>query len=149
MPKKVRWELDETLREKAQAARESTPPPPAPCTPRATPRAPKKRGLSTRSTASRNFVVGPRQSARARRKRRVRLRSGQSVQSHCSSMVVSAWARPTWCNAIGHAIMQRNPRSRILYVSAEQFTNEFIWSLQNHQINTFPGALSDTSATSC
>ena len=40
-------------------------------------------------------------------------------------------------NAIGHAIMQRNPRARILYVSAEQFTNEFIWSLQNHQINTF------------
>ncbi|MCJ7827738.1 chromosomal replication initiator protein DnaA [Patescibacteria group bacterium] len=40
-------------------------------------------------------------------------------------------------NAIGHAIIQRNPRARILYVSAERFTNEFIWSLQNHEINSF------------
>ncbi|MGB5312508.1 MAG: DnaA N-terminal domain-containing protein, partial [Polyangiales bacterium] len=45
MPTKVRWELDETLREKAQAARESTPPP-APRAPRATPRAPETADLN-------------------------------------------------------------------------------------------------------
>ena len=43
VPRKVRWEIDETLREKAQAARESTPPPPPTRPPRATPRAPPVR----------------------------------------------------------------------------------------------------------
>ncbi len=40
-------------------------------------------------------------------------------------------------NAIGHTILRRKPGARILYVSAERFTNEFIWSLQNHRINDF------------
>jgi chromosomal replication initiator protein len=40
-------------------------------------------------------------------------------------------------NAIGHTILRQRPGSRILYVSAERFTNEFIWSLQNHRINDF------------
>ena len=56
-PKKVRWELDETLREKAQAARESTPPP-APRAPRATPRAPENADLNPKYRFK-NFVVGP------------------------------------------------------------------------------------------
>jgi chromosomal replication initiator protein len=34
-------------------------------------------------------------------------------------------------------ILQRNPRARVVYVSAERFTNEFIWSLQNHEISAF------------
>ena len=45
VPKKVRWELDETLREKAQAARETTPPP-APRPPRATPKPPDSADLN-------------------------------------------------------------------------------------------------------
>jgi chromosomal replication initiator protein len=40
-------------------------------------------------------------------------------------------------NAIGHTILRTRPGARILYVSAERFTNEFIWSLQNHRINDF------------
>jgi chromosomal replication initiator protein len=40
-------------------------------------------------------------------------------------------------NAVGHRILQDQPHARILYVSAERFTNEFIWSLQNHRINEF------------
>lgn len=40
-------------------------------------------------------------------------------------------------NAIGHRIVQAKPGARILYLSAERFTNEFIWALQNHQINEF------------
>ncbi|MDH5675055.1 MAG: chromosomal replication initiator protein DnaA [Myxococcales bacterium] len=40
-------------------------------------------------------------------------------------------------NAIGHRVLQDRPDARILYVSAERFTNEFIWSLQNHRINDF------------
>ena len=30
-----------------------------------------------------------------------------------------------------------NPHLRVLFVSAERFTNEFIWALQNHRINEF------------
>jgi chromosomal replication initiator protein len=40
-------------------------------------------------------------------------------------------------NAIGHRILADRPDVRILYLSAERFTNEFIWSLQNHRINEF------------
>ena len=40
-------------------------------------------------------------------------------------------------NAVGHRVLADHPGARILYVSAERFTNEFIWSLQNHRINEF------------
>ncbi|MEM9069169.1 MAG: chromosomal replication initiator protein DnaA [Myxococcota bacterium] len=40
-------------------------------------------------------------------------------------------------NAMGHRILQDNPAATILYLSAERFTNEFIWSLQNHRIDEF------------
>jgi len=40
-------------------------------------------------------------------------------------------------NAIGHRVRQDNPGGRVLFLSAERFTNEFIWALQNHRINEF------------
>jgi chromosomal replication initiator protein len=40
-------------------------------------------------------------------------------------------------NAVGHRALADNPNLRILFVSAERFTNEFIWALQNHRINEF------------
>ena len=40
-------------------------------------------------------------------------------------------------NAIGNRVLGDHPDARILYVSAERFTNEFIWSLQNHRIDEF------------
>jgi chromosomal replication initiator protein len=40
-------------------------------------------------------------------------------------------------NAVGHRVLRDRPDARILYVSAERFTNEFIWALQNHRINEF------------
>ena len=40
-------------------------------------------------------------------------------------------------NAIGHRIQQDAPGARVLFLSAEKFTNEFIWSLQNHRITEF------------
>jgi len=40
-------------------------------------------------------------------------------------------------NAVGHRVLQNRPIAKILYVSAERFTNEFIRSLQNQQINEF------------
>ncbi len=40
-------------------------------------------------------------------------------------------------NAIGHRIRQDKRDARVLFLSAERFTNEFIWALQNHRINDF------------
>jgi chromosomal replication initiator protein len=40
-------------------------------------------------------------------------------------------------NAVGHRVLTDRPDARILYVSAERFTNEFIWALQNQRINEF------------
>lgn len=40
-------------------------------------------------------------------------------------------------NAIGHRIRQDRPDARVLFLSAERFTNEFIWALQNHRISEF------------
>ena len=40
-------------------------------------------------------------------------------------------------NAIGHRVRQDQPGARVLFLSAERFTNEFIWALQNHRINEF------------
>jgi len=132
VPKKVRWELDETLREKAQAAREQTAAP----VPRATPRRPSVTADLNPKYRFKNFVVGP-----------------ANQLAHAASVAVGSdpgrrynplfiyggvgLGKTHLVNAIGHTIVQRNPRARILYVSAERFTNEFIWSLQNHEISTF------------
>jgi chromosomal replication initiator protein len=40
-------------------------------------------------------------------------------------------------NAVGHRVLSDRSDARILYESAERFTNEFIWALQNHRINEF------------
>ena len=40
-------------------------------------------------------------------------------------------------NAVGHRYLAQNPTGRVLYLSAERFTNEFIWALQNHRITEF------------
>lgn len=38
-------------------------------------------------------------------------------------------------NAIGHAILDRNPKTRIIYTSSENFTNEVIAALQQGRMN--------------
>ncbi|MBK8171506.1 MAG: chromosomal replication initiator protein DnaA [Sandaracinaceae bacterium] len=40
-------------------------------------------------------------------------------------------------NAVGHRILQDRPSARVLYLSAERFTNEFIFALQTHKISEF------------
>jgi chromosomal replication initiator protein len=40
-------------------------------------------------------------------------------------------------NAVGHRIRLDKPDARILFLSAERFTNEFIWALQNKRIDEF------------
>ena len=134
MPKRVRWELDETLRGKAQAARE-THPPPAPRASRATPKPPDSADLNPKYRFK-NFVVGPaNQLAHA-----ASVACGSDPGRRYNPLFIYGGVglgKTHLVNAIGHAIVQRNPRARTLYVSAERFTNEFIWSLQNHEINSF------------
>ena len=132
VPKKIRWELDETLRDKTQAARESTKPP----APRATPRAPSISANLNPKYRFMNFVVGPaNQLAHA-----ASVAVGSDPGSRYNPLFIYGGVglgKTHLVNAIGHTILQRNPRARILYVSAERFTNEFIWSLQNHEISAF------------
>ena len=40
-------------------------------------------------------------------------------------------------NAVGHYVLEQKPNARVLYLSAECFTNEFIWSLQNGKMSDF------------
>ncbi len=39
--------------------------------------------------------------------------------------------------AIGHAILEKNPQSRVLYLTAEDFANDMIFSLKNNSIERF------------
>ena len=133
VPTRVRWELDETLREKAQAARESVVVPAK--APRATPQRPQTADLNPKYRFK-NFVVGPaNQLAHA-----ASVACGSDPGRRYNPLFIYGGVglgKTHLVNAIGHAILQRNPRARILYVSAERFTNEFIWSLQNHEISRF------------
>jgi len=40
-------------------------------------------------------------------------------------------------HAAGHAILQQNPRSRVFYITAEDFINEMVSSLKNNRIEDF------------
>lgn len=40
-------------------------------------------------------------------------------------------------NAVGHAILNRNPETRVYYTTAEEFINEMVFSLKNNQIESF------------
>ena len=40
-------------------------------------------------------------------------------------------------NAIGHKVLETNPNARIIYVSAERFMNDFISAIKNNQMEQF------------
>ncbi|MDQ3033072.1 MAG: chromosomal replication initiator protein DnaA [Myxococcota bacterium] len=40
-------------------------------------------------------------------------------------------------NAVGHRVLEDRPEARVLFLSAERFTNEFIWALQHKRIDEF------------
>jgi chromosomal replication initiator protein len=40
-------------------------------------------------------------------------------------------------HAVGHSILQRNPDSRVAYLSTEKFTNEFIHAIQENSLTKF------------
>ncbi|MEZ4255606.1 MAG: chromosomal replication initiator protein DnaA [Polyangiales bacterium] len=137
----VRWEVDESLQSKVKAQKSSDAPP-APRPERPAARAPGNTP-PVRTGADLNpkyhftdFVVGP-----------------SNQLAHAASVAVGTdpgrrynplflyggvgLGKTHLVNAIGHRILQDKPDARILYLSAERFTNEFIWALQNHRISEF------------
>ncbi len=132
VPTEVRWELDESLRE--TRVHQVEPPAPAP-TPPAPPEAPFNPNLNPKYMFD-NFVVGPaNQLAHA-----ASVAVGSDPGARYNPLFIYGGVglgKTHLVNAIGHTILGRNPHARIMYVSAERFTNEFIWSLQNHRINEF------------
>jgi chromosomal replication initiator protein len=129
----VDWKVDEALTEPDRRAPnrliESTPPP----RPSEPPRPPTNLNPKYRFET---FVVGP---------------SNQLANAAATAAASSPGTRynPLFIyggvglgkthlvNAVGHRVLRDRPDARILYVSAERFTNEFIWALQNHKINEF------------
>jgi chromosomal replication initiator protein len=92
-------------------------------------------GLNPRYTFD-NFVVGPsNQLAHA-----AAVAAASSRQKRYNPLFIYGGVglgKTHLVNAVGHRALADNPNLRVLFVSAERFTNEFIWALQNHRINEF------------
>ncbi len=136
--------MDEGLQEKVQATRDTAPAAfPVQTAPRkvrgrAVPQAPFKGpnlNLNPKYSFD-NFVVGPsNQLAHA-----ASVAVGQAPGRRYNPLFIYGGVglgKTHLMNAMGHQIRQDKPDAKILYLSAERFTNEFIWSLQNHSIDEF------------
>ena len=136
----VRWEVDEAL---AEAIHNSSPPPalttPLPASPVAAPSAAEPPRASTNLNPRYrfdSFVVGPsNQLAHA-----ASLAAASSPGKRYNPLFIYGGVglgKTHLVNAVGHRVLEGKRDARILYVSAERFTNEFIWALQNHRIDEF------------
>lgn len=132
----VQWEVDERIAEQMKQqearARETTPPPPA-SKPAEPPRV--QANLNPRYRFE-SFVVGPsNQLAHA-----ASVAAASSPGARYNPLFIYGGVglgKTHLVNAIGHRVLEDRPNARILYVSAERFTNEFIAALQNHKMDEF------------
>jgi chromosomal replication initiator protein len=129
----VDWKIDEALVEpdrRSETRRSESTPPPRPSEP---PRLPNNLNPKYRFET---FVVGPsNQLAHA-----AAVAAASSPGSRYNPLFIYGGVglgKTHLVNAVGHRVLRDRPDARILYVSAERFTNEFIWALQNHRINEF------------
>ncbi|MEM1415679.1 MAG: chromosomal replication initiator protein DnaA [Myxococcota bacterium] len=144
-PAQLRFTVDENLQERIPPAPSaSEPPPPSTLT------RPRARARTTHTPAPTpvrgsdlnpkyrfdNFVVGPsNQLAHA-----ASVAVGSSPGKRYNPMFIYGGVglgKTHLMNAMGHTILRDSPNAIIYYLSAERFTNEFIWSLQNHRIDEF------------
>jgi len=66
------------------------------------------------------------------------LANGNSKQYHSLLMLANTGLGKTHLShAVGHAIQEQNPQTRVYYITAEDFTNEMILSLKNNKIDDF------------
>lgn len=131
----IDWNVDETLEPKPEpaAARQSAPPPDVQA--HAPGAAPDTSDLNPRYRFE-TFIVGPsNELAHA-----AAIAAASSPGQRYNPLFLYGGVglgKTHLVNAIGHRVRAARPDVRILYVSAERFTNEFIWSLQNHRISEF------------
>jgi chromosomal replication initiator protein len=132
----VQWEVDERLAEQMKQqesrARETTPPPPA----AKPPEPPRVQANLNPRYKFESFVVGPsNQLAHA-----ASVAAASSPGARYNPLFIYGGVglgKTHLVNAIGHRVLEDRPNARILYVSAERFTNEFIAALQNHKMDEF------------
>jgi chromosomal replication initiator protein len=132
----VSWEVDERLAEEMTRsdarARESAPPP---AVARVSDAPRVSANLNPRYRFD-NFVVGPsNQLAHA-----ASIAAASSPGARYNPLFIYGGVglgKTHLVNAIGHRVLEDRPNARILYVSAERFTNEFIAALQNHKMDEF------------
>ena len=136
----VSWEIDERLAEELtkmeSRSRESSPPPTMPPAPlRAAERPRIQANLNPRYRFE-SFVVGPsNQLAHA-----ASIAAASNPGARYNPLFIYGGVglgKTHLVNAIGHRVLEARPGARILYVSAERFTNEFIAALQNHKMDEF------------
>ncbi len=133
-PTQVRWEIDEELKERTQATRMASSPAPAPSKPPPTPE-PTTYNLKPKYSFNR-FIVGP--SNQLAYAASVAAASAPGHRYNPLFLYGGVGLGKTHLmNAMGQEVLLANPAARVLYLSAERFTNEFIWALQNHRINEF------------
>ncbi len=132
---KVSWEIDEDLQAHVPVSEPVALPTPEPIRSSAPVAAKSSADLNPKYSFD-NFVVGPsNQLAHA-----ASVAAGTEPGKRYNPLFIYGGVglgKTHLVNAIGHRIVQDNPAARILYLSAERFTNEFIWALQNHRINEF------------
>jgi chromosomal replication initiator protein len=134
----VLWDVDEQLAEQIRQqdakARESAPPPAAPPRPLSEP--PRASANLNPRYQFESFVVGPsNQLAHA-----ASVAAASSPGARYNPLFIYGGVglgKTHLVNAIGHRVFEDKPNARILYVSAERFTNEFIAALQNHKMDEF------------
>ncbi len=142
-PKKLRFDVDEALQSQLKAKRIAVAPQPLPRRKSPAKETPISRGPAPIRVSDlnpkysfHNFVVGPsNQLAHA-----ASVAVGSSPGKRYNPLFIYGGVglgKTHLMNAMGHRILQDNPSATILYLSAERFTNEFIWSLQNHRISDF------------
>ena len=66
------------------------------------------------------------------------LANGNAHQCHSLLMLANTGLGKTHLShAVGHSIQEKNPQTRVYYITAEDFTNEMIFSLKNNRIDEF------------
>src|SRR5690554_851560 len=137
-PLKLRYEVDDSLMDRLDAgARETSRnarPAPAPQVERVSEPIPPPR-LNPKYTFE-NFIVGP-----SNQLAHVAAMGVANAPGHKLNPLVicgdTGLGKTHLTNAIGSAIRAANPRARITYLSAEQFTNDFLSALQSHRADEF------------
>ena len=134
----VKWEIDESLAEQNGAEANT----PATLPNAAVSGAARKATVERHATGLNpkycfdNFVVGPsNQLAHA-----ASIAAASNPGKRYNPLFLyggSGLGKTHLVNAVGLRVLQNHPDARILYTSAERFTNEYIWALQNHQISEF------------